>query len=86
VVTEGVTTEDPVPALTVPILGPALAAIVTDVAFRTTQLRVEDWPTVICEGEAVNVATLTGLLARMLTEVVAVAIRPSVFFTVKRKL
>lgn len=80
-VAEGVTWTDPEPVLTVPIPG----EIETEVAFKTTQARVEVPPGAICDGEAVNVATVTGLTARMLTVVVAVPIRPSVFFTVNRK-
>jgi hypothetical protein len=59
--------------------------MVTLVAFNTTQLRVEVPPGAMVEGDAVNVATLTGLADITFTSVVALADSLSVFVTVNLK-
>lgn len=64
---------------------PEIPEIVTEVAFCVAQVRVELEPGVMLAGVAWNTRMLTGLLAAIVTLVLALADSLSVFVTVSRK-
>ena len=81
-VTVGDTTEEPLAGFTVPTVGEMLA----EVAFWIDQLSVEDEPTVICDGLPWNMMITGAVGETVLTVVVALDDRLSVFVTVSLKM